>query len=156
MEQKSQTMKTIERLRGLADELEALADDFPNLSWYKAWQERLWNSDRATMHQTGCFYKVMVDEENVARATRVRVGNKHATAVVALENLSSGIPVLYIDGLGLCTLPHARDEVCEVVAMLPEHLRLPIYKRIAQIRKDSRKAKQEKLQELRRQLRELE
>jgi hypothetical protein len=40
-EQKSHTMQTVEKLRAIADELEALADDFPNLTRYRAFHESL-------------------------------------------------------------------------------------------------------------------
>jgi hypothetical protein len=155
-EQKSHTMQTVEKLRAIADELEALADDFPNLTWYRAFHESLWNGDGQIVHQSGCFYKVMVDEGNVGRADRVWVGPDHASAFVELDSLSSDISVLYIHGLEMCHLPHLRDELVGIVQMLPEHLRLPIYRRMVQVRKEDREKKRRKREQLLRELEKLE
>jgi hypothetical protein len=98
----------------------------------------------------------MVDEGNVGQAARVWVGHKQARAVVELDNLSTGISVLHINGLDLCTLSPTRDELVGIVQMLPEHLRLPIYRRMPQIRKHDGKKKRRKKEQLLRELEKLE
>jgi hypothetical protein len=155
-EHKSQTIQTVERLRAIADELEALAEEFPNLSWHRAFHKDLWNGDRETIHRSGCYYKVMVDKDNIGRATHVQVGSDQVSAHVELESLSRGIPVLYIHGLVQCTSQHDRDQIVEVVEMLPEHLRYPVYRRMARIHKKDREDKRQKKAQLLRELEELE
>ncbi len=49
-EYESQTMETLARLRTLADELEALAGDFPSLTWYRGLSESLWNGYCLVLH----------------------------------------------------------------------------------------------------------
>lgn len=150
------TMETVEKLRAIADELESLADRFPHLTWYRAFHESLWNGNRRDLYQRSLYYRVMVDEANVGQATGVSVGPNHAGAFVELDSLNTDISVLYIQGLQLCKLSHTRDELVEVIQMLPEHLRLPIYERMARIRKKDRREKREKKEQLRRELERLE
>ncbi|MCP4537731.1 MAG: hypothetical protein GY832_11335 [Chloroflexi bacterium] len=147
------TKNLIEKLRAIADALEIEQEAFPDISWYRALHTTMWNGGITTVDKTGCFYEICVDYDNIGRSTDISVGIHTAGAYVDIGPVRIG--TLRILGLDMCTLDHTRKRICNVVAELPEHLRLPVYKRMAQIRMEARRKKKEQIDELETSLREL-
>ena len=147
------TQRLIARLRAFANELEALQDDFPHLSWHTAFQSTsLWNGSRKDSRGNR---DIKFDPNNIGKATHVGTPRDGISASVELQNLSSGIPVLYIQNLRLCTLDHVYNQICKTVALLPEHLH-SILQQMTRIRAAASEKKRERKAQLLRELEELE
>jgi hypothetical protein len=150
------TQETITWLREIADQLEAIQDDFPELSWWHAFHEPLYNSGMVASHD-GCIEKDIV---NAHLGTHVRAGGPGRWARWISVYADAGvkghmIQVLGIKDVEFCHLENVKARIMEAVSDLPNEAKWPIYRIMAARRRAHRREKHDRLMALRRELAEL-
>lgn len=153
------TEETIELLREAADKLEEIKEDFPNLSWYPAHHSpAIYNANMETLEgKDSILWKLARDPVGIEKATNL--GYRHQTggdmwAFVKYKELPN-IPVMTIVGVGMCHNEDRKEKICNVIKDLPRPLRYKAYRIMAYHRRQMKREKQERMMQLRRELREM-